>query len=98
MAEVVVSGGWEARRFHVGGVGWGERSETWGVRGGLRAQLGEVEIGTGFVTDIHGFAQLTFRVVAVEDNAIDDNGDGFNDYFDDAANERPGLQHISWRF
>lgn len=27
-----VRGGWEARRLHVHGVGWGHGAEAWGVR------------------------------------------------------------------
>ena len=55
-AGEVVGGWWEAGRLHVLGEGWGHRSEAWGVRCGLRAELSEVEIGAGAVTDIHGLA------------------------------------------
>lgn len=51
----------------------------------------EVEVGTRFVADVHGFAELALRVVAVEDDAVDGDCDGFDDDFNDAADERPRL-------
>lgn len=33
--------------------GWGERAETGCVGRGLRAELGEVEVGTGAVAGVH---------------------------------------------
>lgn len=57
----------------------------------MRAQLREVEVGTRFVADVHGFAELALRVVAVEDDAVDGDCDGFDDDFNDAADERPRL-------
>ena len=90
-----VGGGWKARRLHVSAVGWGEGPEAGGVGRGLRAQLGEVEVRASFVADVHGLAELAFGVVAVEDDAIDDNGDGLDDDFDDAADKGPGLGKIS---
>lgn len=44
-----------------------------GVGCGLRAKLGEVEIGTGTVAHGHGLAELALRPEAVEDDAVDGN-------------------------
>jgi hypothetical protein len=38
------------------GVGWRHGIEAVFVRCGLRAELGEVEVRTGAVSDIHGLA------------------------------------------
>lgn len=91
----VVGGWWEAWGFHVGAVGWGEGPEAGGVGRGLRAQLGQVEVGASFVADVHGLTKLAFGVVAVEDDAIDGDGDGLDDDFDDAAYKGPGLGKVS---
>ena len=52
------------------GVGWGHGTETWGVGCGLRAELGEVEVRTSAVTDVHGFAEALLGVVSIEDDAV----------------------------
>jgi hypothetical protein len=44
-----------------------------GVRCGLRAKLGEVEVGTGAVAHSHGLAELALGPETVEDDAV--NGD-----------------------
>ena len=59
--------------------------EARGVGGGLGAQLGDVEVAAGAVAVGHGFAQLAFGVEAVEDYAVDGDGDCFHDDFDDGA-------------
>jgi hypothetical protein len=38
---------------------------------------------------------LTLGVVAVEDDAVDGDGDGLDDNFDDAADDGPGLGVVS---
>lgn len=53
--------------------------------------MGEVEVGAGFVAVVHCLAELALGVVAVEDNAVDGDGDGLDDDFDDAADDGPGL-------
>ena len=88
--------------FDVGGLGvvvdgWapatvaGGEGTAGGVGCGLRAQLGEVEVGAGFVAGGHGLAELVFGVEAVEDDGVDGNGDDFDDDFDDGAEEGPVL-------
>ena len=61
------------------------------VRGGLRAQLGEVEIAASPVAEIHGLAKPPLGPIAVEDDAVDDDGDDLDHDLDDAAEERPIL-------
>lgn len=82
----VVDGGREARGFDVLGVRWGEGTEAGGVRGRLGAELSEVKVGAGAVADVHGFAEALLGVVAVKDDAIEDDGDGFEDHFNETAN------------
>lgn len=89
-------GGGEAGGFHVRAVGGGEGAEAGGVWGGLGAKLGEVQVGAGFVAVVHCLAELALGVVAVEDDAVDGNGDGLDDHFDDAADDGPGLGFVSW--
>jgi hypothetical protein len=48
--------------------------------------LSEVEIGTGAVTDVHRLAETLLGVVTVEDNAVKNDGDAFQDDLDEAAN------------
>lgn len=76
------------------GGGHGCLGEAGGVWRGLGAQLCEVEIGAGAVADVHGLAELALAVEAVEDDAVDDDCDGFYDDFDDAADERPILYKV----
>lgn len=73
------------------GGGHGCLDEAWSVWCGLGAELSEIEIGARSVADVHGFAELALAVETVEDNAINDDGDGFHDDFDDAADKRPVL-------
>jgi hypothetical protein len=61
----------------------------------LHLELSEVEIRTGIVADSHGLSETTLGVVAVKSDAIDDDGDNFNDNFDNAANKRPVLLCVS---
>jgi hypothetical protein len=67
-------------------------AESRGVRGGLRAQLSEVHVGPGAITEIHGLGKATLGVVAVEDDAVQSDGDDFNDNLDDDADESPVLE------
>jgi hypothetical protein len=66
-------------------------TEARGVGCGLRAELGEVEIGTGTVAHGHGLAKLALRPEAVEDDSVDGDDKNFDYDFDDAADERPVL-------
>ena len=71
------------------------RFETGGVGSGLRAQLSEIEIRAGAVTDVHALVELTFGPEAVENHGVDGYGDGFNDDFDDGADQGPILRDVS---
>jgi hypothetical protein len=62
----------------------------------LGAQLGEVEVGARFIAVVHCLAELALGVVAVEDDAVDGDGDGLDNDFDDAADDGPGLGVVSW--
>lgn len=66
--------------------------ETRGVGSRLRAKLCKVEIGAGAVTNIHGLVQAALGVVAVEDDAVEQDADDLKDDFDDDADEGPVLQ------
>jgi len=70
-------------------VSWGEETawETWGVWSGLHLELREVEVGAGTIAGGHGLSEAALGVVAVEGYAVDDDGDDFDYYFDDAADE-----------
>lgn len=48
-----------------------EAWEAWGVGCGLQVQLGEVEVGAGFVAAVHGFHEAAFGPEAVEDDDVD---------------------------
>jgi hypothetical protein len=73
----------------VGRIGWGERPEAWGVGRGLGTELGEVKIGAGAVTDVHGLAQALLGVITVEDDGVEDDGDEFYNDLNNAADEGP---------
>lgn len=66
--------------------------EAWGVGRGLRAELGEVEVGAGAVTEIHRLVEPALGVEAVEDDAVDGDGDDLDDDLDEGTDQRPGLQ------
>jgi hypothetical protein len=53
--------------------------------------LGEVEIGTGAVADGHGLAELALGPEAVEDDGVNDDAEGLDDDFNDAADKGPVL-------
>lgn len=71
---------------------WRHWAEAWSVGCGLRAELGEVEIGAGAVTDIHGLAQALFRVVSVEDDCVENDGDALEHNLNDTADKSPVVQ------
>lgn len=70
----------------------GERTEARRVGCRLGAELGEVEIGASLVADGHGLSELALGPETVEDDCVDDDAEGFDDDFDDAADERPVLR------
>jgi hypothetical protein len=57
----------------------------------LASELSEVEIRPGLVAEIHGLVQLSLRVEAIEDDGVDNDGDGLHDNFDDTADKGPIL-------
>ena len=59
--------------------------EAGGVGRGLGAKLGEIEIRACAVADIHGLVEAALGVDTVGDNAIDGDGDDFDDDFDEGA-------------
>lgn len=71
-----------------------EGTEARSVGSGLRAQLSKVEVGTGAVADSHGLAELALRPESVEDDGVDDDAEGLDDDFDNAAYERPVLWYL----
>ncbi len=84
-AEVVaVEVGWE-RRGHRGLL------EARGVGSGLATELGEVEIGASTVAKVHRLVEATFGVVAIEDDAVDGDGDDFDDNLDESTDKCPML-------
>jgi hypothetical protein len=62
-------------------------TEAGGVGRGLRAQLSEIQIGTGAVALHHGLPELALGPEAVEDDGIYDNAKDFDNDLDDAANK-----------
>lgn len=62
------------------------------VGGGLRAKLGEIEVGTSSVSDVHGLVQTTLGVVSVKDDAVEQDADDLDDDLDDDADEGPVLE------
>ncbi|KAL2282891.1 hypothetical protein FJTKL_10266 [Diaporthe vaccinii] len=68
-----------------------EYMPAWGVGGGLRPELCEVEVGAGLVAHVHGLHELSLGVVTVEDDRVQGNGDDLDDDFDDHADQRPIL-------
>ena len=75
---LVVHLGWESRCH-------GRFDESGGVGRGLGAELGEVEVGAGAVAEVHGFVEFAFGPDAVEDDAVQEEGDYFDDDLDKAA-------------
>lgn len=86
-----------ARRLDIGGVGTGKELKSCYAGAGLVACVhcfAEL-VRADLVACVHCFAELVLGVVTVEDDAVDDNCDGLDDNFDDAANEGPRLNAIS---
>jgi hypothetical protein len=53
--------------------------------------LGKVEVGAGLVADGHGLPQLPLGPESVEDDAVYDDTESFDDDFNDAADKGPIL-------
>jgi len=66
--------------------------EARGVGRGLGAELGEVEVGTGAVAEVHGLVEAALGVEAVEDDAVDGDGDDLDHDLDNGADQRPVLK------
>jgi hypothetical protein len=69
-----------------------KRAKAGRVGGGLRTQLGKVEVRTGSVALSHGLPQLLLRPEAVEDDAVDDDAKDFDDDFDNGTDKAPVLK------
>jgi hypothetical protein len=52
----------------------------------LRPELGEIEVGTGLVSHVHGLPEALLGVVSVEDDGIEDDGDALENDLDQTAN------------
>jgi hypothetical protein len=52
----------------------------------LRAELCEVKIGAGAVSNVHGLSETLLRVVSVEDDSVEDNGDALENNLNETAN------------
>ena len=81
---LVTSLGGEGRRAHA-------LSKTRSIGSGLRAELREVKVRAGLVSDIHALSELALAPESIEDNSIDSNGDCLDHDFNDAADESPIL-------
>lgn len=66
--------------------------EARSVGSGLRAKLGEIEVGAGSVSDVHGLVQAALGVVSIEDDAVEQDADDLDDDLDDDADEGPVLE------
>lgn len=67
-------------------------SEARSVGSRLAAKLSKVKIRAGAVSHVHGLEKALLGVVAVEDDAVKENGEEPNNDFDDHANHGPVLQ------
>lgn len=67
------------------------------VRCALTPQLRQVEIGASTVTVVHALPELILGVEAIENHAVDRDGDKFHNDFDDAADQTPILQSADER-
>ena len=79
-----------------GGRGAGLEAGSVGRR--LGAQLGQVQVGAGLVAQVHALVQLALGPEAVEDDAVDGDGDDLDDDLDDDADEGPVLGFVSFSF
>jgi hypothetical protein len=67
-------------------------AEARSVGSRLAAELSKVKIGTGAVSHVHGLEKASLGVVAVEDDAVEENGENLDDNLDDDANHGPILK------
>ena len=56
-----------------------------GVGRGLGAKLSEVEVGASAVADVHGLVKAALGEDAVGDNAVNGDGDDFDNDFDEGT-------------
>jgi hypothetical protein len=67
-------------------------AEARSVGSRLTAELSEVKIGTGAVSHVHGLEKALLGIVAVEDDAVEENGENLDDNLYDDANHGPVLK------
>jgi hypothetical protein len=72
-----------------------EWAKSGSVGCGLRAQLSKVEVGSSTVTLGHGLPELALGPEAVEDDAVDDDTEKFDNNLDNAADKCPVLEFVS---
>ena len=69
----------------------GSAGETWGVGGGLHPEMGEVQIRTGPVPELHGLLEPPLGVESVEDDDVDEDDEHLDHHGNDGAEQRPIL-------
>lgn len=68
--------------------------EAWSIRGRLASELSEIEIFPGFVTEVHRFGEPALRIVTIENNGVDGDGNDLYNDFNEGADECPALEDI----
>jgi hypothetical protein len=68
-------------------ISWRKKTarKSWSVWRGLHLKLSEIEIRPSTIAHSHGFSEAAFGIVAVEGDTIDNNGNNFDDYLNNAA-------------
>ena len=93
IAEIAVGSGRMTGRHGIVAEGRGlGSSKARSVGCGLTPELGEVHIGSGAVSQVHGLGKAALGVVAVEDDTVQNNADDLDNDLDDDANQGPVLQ------
>ena len=75
---------------------WREARGRWSLQSGcigcrLRLELRKVEIAAGLVADVHGLVKAPFRVEAIEDHGVDEDGDDFDNNLNKSTDQGPML-------
>lgn len=90
--KALVGSGRVAGRHGVGAEGGRLGGEAGSVGSRLAAELGEVEVGSGAVSHIHGLEQTSLGVVTVEDDAVEENAEDLDHHLNDDADHGPVLE------
>lgn len=92
VGQVSVSSGRMTGGHGVGAEGGRLGAKARSVGSRLAAELSKVKIGTGAVSHVHGLEKASLGVVAVEDDAVEEDGEDLDDDLDDDANHGPVLK------